>query len=212
MLGAGAAAQQVVGLVAPVGAEIFVQEINHRPEVPAFLDIDLEQVAQIVERGRGEAEKALLFDARRLGVALDDDEAAQHGAIFPRRLLPRRFAGVFAAGNLAAFNLRREQHAPAIFRHLHIIELRPALGIDADGGAQIDGAALEFFRDQIVPPVDVAGMPFLQRLQHAPVGGEADIVGDQRVVVDVERVGHGCFLFLASQTRRMSNSPRFPVP
>ena len=33
-------------------------------------------------------------------------------------------------------------------------------------------------------------MPLLQRLQHAPVLGEADIVRDQRVVADVEQFGH----------------------
>ena len=54
LLRAGAAAQQIVGLVAPVGAEIFVQQIDHRPEMAAFLDIDLKQVAHVVERGRGQ--------------------------------------------------------------------------------------------------------------------------------------------------------------
>ena len=75
---AGAAAQQTVGLVAAVAAEIFLQQVHHRPEVTAFLDVDLEQVAHVVERGRGLAEMALLLDRGRLGVALDHDEAAQH--------------------------------------------------------------------------------------------------------------------------------------
>ncbi len=38
--------------------------------MPPLLDIDLEQVAHVVERGRGRAEMALLLDRRRLGVAL----------------------------------------------------------------------------------------------------------------------------------------------
>ena len=65
----------------------------------AFLDIDLEQVAHVVERGRGIAEVALLLDGGRLGVALDDDQAAQHRAIFAGHVLPGRFAGMLAAGN-----------------------------------------------------------------------------------------------------------------
>src|SRR5581483_7592759 len=49
----GATAQQLVGLLATVAAEIFLQQVHHRPEMAAFLDIDLEQVAQVIERGRG---------------------------------------------------------------------------------------------------------------------------------------------------------------
>jgi len=39
----------------------------------AFLDIDLEEVAQIVERGAGVTEQSLLLDRSRLGVALGHD-------------------------------------------------------------------------------------------------------------------------------------------
>ena len=191
---AGAAPQQFVGLLAAVAAEIFVQEIDHRPQMAAFLDIDLEQVAHVVERGRGLAEMALLLDRGRLGVALDDDEAPQHGAIFAGHVLPGRLAVVAAERNLAAFLLRREQNAPAVFRHLHVVELRPALRIDRDRGAQIDQRLLEAFRAHVLPPVDVAGMPALQRAQHLPVLGQTDVVGDLGRVVDVLNV-HGSPLF-----------------
>ena len=46
----------------------------------AFFDIDLEQVAQIVERRAGQSEMALLFDRCRLRVALGDDDPAQRAA------------------------------------------------------------------------------------------------------------------------------------
>src|ERR1700692_3932846 len=62
--------------LAALAAEIFLQQVDHRPEMAAFLDIDLEQVAQVVERGRGLAEITLLLDRGRLGVALDHDQAA----------------------------------------------------------------------------------------------------------------------------------------
>ena len=74
---ARAAAQQIIRLLAAVAAKIFLQQIDHGPEMAAFLDIDLEQIAQVVERGRGLAEMALLLDGSRLGVALDHDQAAQ---------------------------------------------------------------------------------------------------------------------------------------
>ena len=89
---ARAAAQQVLGLLAPVAAEIFLQQVDHRPQVARLLDIDLEQVAQIVERGRGRAEPALLLDRGGLGVALHGDQPAQHRAVFARHLLPGRLA------------------------------------------------------------------------------------------------------------------------
>ena len=86
---AGAAAQQFIRLLAAVAAEIFLQQVHHRPEMAALLDIDLEQVAQVVERRRGLAEMALLLDGGGLGVALDHDQAAQHGAVFARALPAR---------------------------------------------------------------------------------------------------------------------------
>ena len=101
---AGAAAQQFLGFLAPVAAEIFLQQIDHRPEMAAFLDIHLEQVAQVVERGRGGAEMALLLDRGGFGVALDDQQAAQHGAIFARHLLPGRLALVRAERDGAALD------------------------------------------------------------------------------------------------------------
>ncbi len=54
-----------------------MQQINHRPQMTAFLDVDLKQIPQIVKRWACVAETALLFDRSRLGVALRDDDAAQ---------------------------------------------------------------------------------------------------------------------------------------
>ena len=176
ILAAGAAAQQLVGLLAAVAAEILVQDVDHRPEVAALLDVDLEQVAHVVERRRGLAEMALLLDGGRLGVALDHHQAAQHGAVFARHLLPGRLALVLAERDGAVFFLRREQDAPAVLRHLHVVELGPALGIDRDRGAQIDHRLLEALRPHVLPPVEIAGVPAFQRLEHAAVLGEIHVV------------------------------------
>ena len=186
----------------PSRPKYFCRMIDHRPQVTAFLDIDLKDVAHVVERRRGLAEMALLLDRGRLGVALDDDEAAQHGAIFARHVLPGRLAVMAAERDLAALFLRRQQDAPAVVGHLHVIEFGPALGIDRDGGAQIDQRILEAFRPHVLPPVDVARMPALQRAQHLPVFGEIDVVRDLGRVVDVVD-GHGSLLL--SSADRIAN-------
>ena len=71
---AGAALEERLGLLAAVAAEVLVEQVDHRPEVAALLDVDLEQAAQVVERRRGLPEQALLLDRGRLGVRLRDDD------------------------------------------------------------------------------------------------------------------------------------------
>ena len=89
---AAAALEQRLGLLAAVAAEVRVQQVDHRPEVAALLDVHLEQVAQVVEARAVRAELALLLDAGRLGVALHDDQAAQLVAELARDFLPDRLA------------------------------------------------------------------------------------------------------------------------
>ncbi len=98
---ARAALEQRLGLFAAVAAEVAMQQVDHRPQVAAFLDVDLEQVAQVVERGAGEPEMALLLDRRGLGVALRDDDPAQVRAVLAGHLLPRGLALVLAEVDLA---------------------------------------------------------------------------------------------------------------
>ena len=77
VLAAGVAVQQLLGLLPALPAEVGVQQVDHRPQVPALLDVDLEQVAQVVQARRGGAQVALLLDRGRLGVALDHDQPLQ---------------------------------------------------------------------------------------------------------------------------------------
>ncbi len=83
---AAATLEQRLGLLAAVAAEVGVQQVDHRPEVTAFLDVDLEQVAQVVQARAVRAERPLLLDAGGLGVALHDDQAAQLIAELARAL------------------------------------------------------------------------------------------------------------------------------
>ncbi len=65
-----------------------MEQVDHRPQVTALFDVDLEEVAQVVERRRGLAELALLLDARRLGVGLRHDDAAEDAAELAGHLVP----------------------------------------------------------------------------------------------------------------------------
>jgi hypothetical protein len=76
---------------------------------------------------------------------------------------------VLSAGDGAALDRRGEKYAPPVFWHFDIIEFSPAFRIDADGGSQIDKPILKAFWAQIVPPLQIARMPFLQSLQNAAV-------------------------------------------
>ncbi len=84
--------EHLVGLVAAVAAEVAVQQVHHRPEVAALFDVDLEEVAHVVQARCGEAQVALLLHRRRLGVALHDDQPAEVGPVLAGHLLPDRFA------------------------------------------------------------------------------------------------------------------------
>src|SRR6266850_1399861 len=147
---------------------------------------------------------ALLLDRRGLGVALDHNQAAQGGAMFARDFLPRRLAVILAEGNDAVLFLGRQKDAPAIFRHLDVVELGPAARIDRIGGAQIHQRLLKAFRPHVAPPIHVTGMPALERLQHLAVLAEIHVVGDFGAVVDIHEI-HGVLLGFANGEWRIAN-------
>src|SRR6185437_3575083 len=197
---AGMALEQRLGFLASVAAEIGVEQIDHRPEVTAFLDIDLEQIAQIVERRRGMAEQALLLDRGRLGVALSHDEAAQRRAQFARHLLPHRLAEFVAESDTAVLFLLCEENAPAIIRHFYVAERRPAGAIDRDRGAQIRLRPEKIAWSHLAPPGEERRLPMLQRPLERLVAREIDVVGNPFLIVD----GH--------HTRSQSTFAFVPVP
>jgi len=131
---------------------------------------------------------ALLFDGCGFGVALDHDQTAEHRAIFAGHFLPGRLATMFPERNDAILFLRREQDAPAVFRHSHIVELGPAARIDRIGSAQIDQRLLEAGRPHVAPPVHVTGVPALERLEHLPVLTEIHVVGNLGRIIDIHDV------------------------
>ena len=150
-----AALEHRLGFLATIFAKIRVEQVDHRPQVTAFLDFDLKQVSQIVQRRRGVTEHALLLHRRGLGIALGDDDATERVAVLAGHLLPRRLPVVIAKANRPPRNLWLEEDAPAIFRHLHVIKVRPAICLDADGSPKVDIAFLKLVRAHLFPPRDV---------------------------------------------------------
>ena len=130
--------EQLLGLVAAVAAEVGVEQVDHRPQVAPFLHVHLEQVAKVVEARAERAEHTLLLDAGRLGVALRDDEATQRVAELAGHFLPHRLPLEVAEADAPVRLRLGEKDAPAVLRHLHVVEVRPAVRVDADGGAQVD--------------------------------------------------------------------------
>ena len=156
----------------------------------AFLYIDLEQIAHVIKRWRGQAKKALLLDRARLGVTLDHDKATQHRPVFAWHFLPRQLAGMLTTRNTAVFDLRREKDTPSVFRHFHIIKLGPTACLNPYGGTKIDLGILKLLRDKLRPPVDIAGMPLFKRLQDAAVRGQVDVVWNFRVIANIHHILH----------------------
>src|SRR5581483_11386971 len=185
----------------PVAAEVGVEQVHHRPEVPALLDVDLEEVAEVVERRAGPPEVALLLDRGRLGVALGHDEAAQRPPVLAGHLRPRGLAAVAPEADGAARLGLGQEDAPPVLRHAHVAEMGPPGGVDAHRGPELHVPGLEALRPHVGPPPEEAGLPLLEGAQEAAVAGEVDVVRDAVLVVDGR---HHALL--------RSNSGRRPVP
>jgi hypothetical protein len=80
---AALARQQVLRLVAAITTEVRVQQVHHRPQMPAFFHVDLEEIAQIVEARAAVTEPALLLDAGGLSIALRHDQPRELIAKLP---------------------------------------------------------------------------------------------------------------------------------
>ena len=204
---AAAALEQRLGLLAAVAAEVGVQQVDHRPQVTAFFDVHLEQVPQVVQARAVRAELALLLDAGGLGVALDHDEAAKLVAELAWHLLPDGLALEVAEADAAIVGGLGQEDAPAVLGQLHVVEVRPAGGVHADGGAQVDLVMiLEALRPHVAPPVQVGRLPVLQRALQALVAGEVDVV--RNALARDHECPPSAFCLLPSQVLFQSNEGR----
>jgi hypothetical protein len=72
-----------------------------------------------------------------------------------------------------------QEDPPAVFRQLHVLEVRPPRRVHADRGAHVDlVVVLEPLRPHVAPPLDVSRLPVLERPLQALVAGKADVVRD----------------------------------
>ncbi len=105
--------EQRLGLLPAVAAEVGVEEVDHRPEVPALLHVHLEQVAEVVERRARPAQLTLLLHRCGLGVSLRDDQPPERAPVLPRHVLPRRLAAVGAEADRPARARARPGRSPS---------------------------------------------------------------------------------------------------
>jgi hypothetical protein len=147
--------------------------------VAAFLDVDLKQVAQVVQARAALAEQPLLLHARRLGVSLGDDQAPELIAKLAGHLLPDRLTEEIAEADRAIVDRIREEDAPAVLREFDVLEMRPPFGVDADRGAHVDlVVVLEPLRPHVLPPLDVLRLPVFERALETLVAGQVDVIRD----------------------------------
>src|SRR5215472_2505516 len=127
----------------------------------------------------------LLFDRRWLGVALCHDDAPKRASELARNLAPDRLAPMSPESDLAVWVGRIEEDSPAVVRHFHVPELRPARAVDTYGRSQVHVVASRPVWAHLGPPVEEFRLPVLERALQDLVAAKIDVVRDPLGVVDV---------------------------
>src|SRR5262249_31483398 len=125
----------------------------------------------------------------------------QRAAVLTGYLLPGRLPLVVAEVDQAPRLRLGQKDPPAVFGHLDVVEVGPAVAVHADRRAQVHVARLEALGAHLAPPVEELGLPPLQGAQEPAIVLEVDIVGDALQIVG--RRHH---------TLLRSNSARRPLP
>ena len=176
---AGMAGEQQVGLVAAVPAEVGVQQVDHGPQMPGLLDVDLEQVAQVVEARRGLAQGGAAARPRPARCRPAPRSSRRRSArSSPGTDRPHRLAQAVAEAHGAVRLGIGQEDAPAVVRHLHVVEVSPAFLADGDRGAEVDVVVLMGDWSRSPPPVEELGLPALEGPLQPAVLGQPDVVGD----------------------------------
>src|SRR5579862_364955 len=103
--------------------------------------------------------------------------------MFARNLLPHGLAEVVAEADSAIFFGVGKKNSPTIVRHPDVAERRPAFGVHADGGAQIDFVGVEVAGAEAVPPVKKFRLPVFKGTLQRAIGSQADVVGDAVLII-----------------------------
>src|SRR5204863_8028513 len=139
---------------------------------------------QIVHRRTRRAQHSLLFHGSWFGISLSDNYATQSRAVFAGHLLPSRLAFVNSEIHFALLVTRLQENSPAVIRHLHVAELRPAVGFHADGRLQVHLVVLVLFLFHVISPAHVRGLPMFQVSLQEPVSAQIDVIGNLLGVID----------------------------
>src|SRR5581483_4190946 len=102
--------------------------------------------------------------------------AAQNSAMLSRNLLPDRLALMLAERDPPIGLRMGQKDSPAIFRHLHVSEIRPSFRVNRNRGAQIDLGSLKPLGAHLVPPFKKLRLPGLQRPLKPAVVRQVDVI------------------------------------
>src|SRR5260370_39451435 len=208
----GSPGEQGFGVLAAIAAKISVEQIHHGPQVTPFFDVHLENVPQVVHRRARRAEHSLLLHGSGFGVSLSDDHPAQSRAIFTRHFLPSRLSFVHSEIHFAFFITRLQENAPAVFRHLYVAKLRPAVGFHADGGSQVHLIVVALVWSHVVPPSHVRGLPMFEGALPDAVSTQIDVVWNFLRVVNHRDLPRTPDSSPSIQTLSQLNFTGAPVP
>ena len=126
----------------------------------------------------------LLFNGRRLGIALSNNNATQIRTVLAGHILPSRFAFVFAEMHLTIFVLRCEKNTPTVIRHFHMTEVCPAFGGGAHCCTQVHIKTMRAIRPHILPPLQIIRLPMFQCTLQCTILREVYIVRNFFAVVN----------------------------
>ncbi len=182
----GTAREQCFSFLAAVPAEIAVQQVDHSPQVTPLFHVHLKNVPQVVQRRTRHPQHLLLFDRSgfRITLPLRNDDSPQYRAIFTRDFLPGWLTLVNAEIHQALFVARLQENAPAVFRHFHIVKLRPAVGFHTDRRTQVHIIIVALIRTHVVPPAHVRRLPMFERTLQNAVSPQIDVVRNLLCVIN----------------------------
>src|SRR5262249_40298014 len=106
---------------------------------------------------------------------------------------------------------RREENAPTVVGHVYVVEMRPTVGVDADGGAEINVFLLKTVGADLAPPVEVARQPFDEGALQPFVRGQVDVVRNLFVRYSHHMSSFACSL-AQGQVRLQSKVGRSGLP
>src|SRR5205085_10609578 len=116
-------------------------------------------------------------------------------------LLPCGLALVRAKIHLPLLVVRLQEDAPAILRHLYVIELRPAVRLDTDRRTQVNIIVAALGWPHVVPPAQKRRLPMLQGTLQDAVAPQVHIIWNFFRVID-----HDCS-FSPSEISRLDLFP-----